>query len=39
MEEIMGEVDGDFQGSRVEVLTAGDVEKWNLGWTIADRNR
>jgi cobaltochelatase CobN len=37
MEEIMGEVDGEFQGSKVEVLTAGDVEKWKLGWRVGDR--
>ena len=37
MEEIMGDVDGEFQGSKVDVLTAENVEKWKLGWRIGDR--
>jgi cobaltochelatase CobN len=37
MEEIMGDVDGEFQGGKVDVLTAADVEKWDMGWRIGDR--
>lgn len=32
MEEIMGDVDGDFQGGKVEVLRRSDVDKWDLVW-------
>ena len=38
MEESMGEVDGEFQGNRVDLLTSGDVEKWNYQWRI-DKKR
>ena len=34
MEETMGEVTGEFQGSRVEMLTSRDVEKWNPKWRL-----
>lgn len=32
MEELMGETCGEFQGSRVDVLTARDVNQWNPKW-------
>jgi cobaltochelatase CobN len=32
MEDIMEEVNGEFQGSKVEVMTSKDVEKWNNKW-------
>lgn len=32
MEENMGDVREEFQGSKVEVLTANDVAQWNFGW-------
>ena len=32
MEEVMGETREEFQGSRVDVMTARDVEKWNPKW-------
>jgi cobaltochelatase CobN len=34
LEESMGQVEEEFQGADVEVLTAGDVEKWRPGWTF-----
>lgn len=34
MEERIGEVQGEFQGSKVEVLTARDVEKWQPRWRL-----
>jgi len=37
MEEIMGEVQEDFQGNKVEVLTVSDVEKWEVDWKIGER--
>lgn len=37
MEEVMGNVDGEYQGSKVEVLTAADVKKWDMGWRIGNR--
>ena len=37
MEEIMGDVDGEFQGSKVAVLAAGDVEKWTLRWKLGEQ--
>ena len=37
MEETMGDVAGEFQGSKVEVLTAREVEKWTHKWKIGDR--
>jgi outer membrane receptor for ferrienterochelin and colicin len=37
MEEIMGDVDGEFQGSKVEVLAAGDVEKWTMRWKLGEQ--
>jgi cobaltochelatase CobN len=30
----MGEVTTEFQGSKVEVLTTKDVDKWTPGWTL-----
>ncbi|WP_306547639.1 cobaltochelatase subunit CobN [Desulfobulbus sp.] len=36
MEEIIGEVGEEFQGSRVEVLTARDVAKWRPAWRLKD---
>ena len=38
MEESMGRVEGEFQGSQVEVLTADQVEKWQRGWRLEDRS-
>jgi cobaltochelatase CobN len=35
MEECVGEVREEFQGSRVEVMTAADVEKWQPAWRLA----
>lgn len=32
MEEVMGDVKEEFQGGKVEVLTAADVVKWDMGW-------
>ena len=32
MEEIMGEVQEDFQGNKVEIIKADDVDKWHLKW-------
>ena len=37
MEESMGRVEGEFQGSQVEVLTADQVEKWQKGWHMEPR--
>ncbi|MBZ4658093.1 MAG: Cobaltochelatase [Desulfacinum sp.] len=37
MEETMGEVQEEFQGGKVDVLTARDVEKWKMEWKIGDR--
>ena len=34
MEEIMGEVSEEFQGSRVDVMTTDAVEKWQPKWSI-----
>lgn len=34
MEEAMGDVEADFQGAKVDVMTAKDVEKWQHGWKI-----
>ncbi len=34
MEEIMGDTAGEFQGNKVEVLLAGEVEKWQMAWRI-----
>jgi cobaltochelatase CobN len=39
MEEILGDVDGQFQGGKVEVLTRTDVHKWNMEWRLADGRR
>lgn len=36
MEEIMGEVSEEFQGSKVEVLGADKVEKWQHEWRISN---
>jgi cobaltochelatase CobN len=32
----MGDVEGEFQGSKVEILTARDVEKWKPKWKARD---
>jgi cobaltochelatase CobN len=37
MEEVMGDVREDFQGGKVEMMTAKDVEKWDFKWKIGDR--
>ena len=37
MEESMGIVTEEFQGGKVEVLTAEDVEKWRFQWRLEDR--
>jgi cobaltochelatase CobN len=37
MEEVMGDVREEFQGSKVEMMTAKDVEKWDLGWKIGGK--
>ena len=34
LEESLGQVSEEFQGAKVDVLTAKDVEKWSPGWTI-----
>ena len=34
MEEVMGEVREEFQGGKIDVMTAKDVEKWNYKWKI-----
>lgn len=34
MEETMGDGTGDFQGGKVEVLTADQVDKWALKWRL-----
>ena len=34
MEETMGEVTDEFQGNKVEVLTAEDVEQWKPEWKL-----
>ncbi|ADW19232.1 Cobaltochelatase [Desulfobulbus propionicus DSM 2032] len=34
MEESIGEVREEFQGSKVEVMTAADVEKWRPVWRL-----
>jgi cobaltochelatase CobN len=36
MEERIGEVSEEFQGSKVEVLTARDVGKWRHAWRLKD---
>jgi cobaltochelatase CobN len=36
MEERIGEVSEEFQGSRVESLTVRDVEKWRHAWRLKD---
>ena len=33
-EKIIGEVDEEYQGTAVEILTASDVEKWKRKWEI-----
>ncbi len=35
MEECIGEVREEFQGSKVEVMTAADVEEWQPVWRLA----
>jgi len=35
MEERMGDVREEFQGSKVDVLGADDVDKWQLEWRIS----
>ena len=32
MEECIGEVDEEYQGNAVDILTATDVEKWKHKW-------
>nr|WP_320012536.1 cobaltochelatase subunit CobN [uncultured Desulfobulbus sp.] len=39
MEEQIGEVREEFQGSKVEVMTAADVEKWQPKWKIERTDR
>lgn len=39
MEERMGEVTEEFQGSQVEVLAADDVDKWQLDYRLTDEYR
>lgn len=39
MEEVMGDVTGEFQGSKVEVLRTNDVEKWRMEWRIGDAEK
>ena len=34
MEESMGVVEGEFQGSQVDVITADQVDKWRPGWRL-----
>ena len=34
MEEGMGEVSGEFQGGKVDILTADAVDKWQLKWRM-----
>ncbi|NLJ27806.1 MAG: cobaltochelatase subunit CobN [Deltaproteobacteria bacterium] len=34
MEEMMGDVEGEFQGGKVEMLTSRNVEKWEPKWTF-----
>lgn len=34
MEESIGEVREEFQGSKIEVMTAADVEKWQPAWRL-----
>ncbi|OPX33728.1 MAG: hypothetical protein B1H11_12045 [Desulfobacteraceae bacterium 4484_190.1] len=34
MEEAMGEVKEEFQGNKVEAMTATDVEKWEPEWQL-----
>ena len=34
LEETMGQVTEEFQGAKVEVMTAKDVDKWSPGWTL-----
>jgi cobaltochelatase CobN len=37
LEEAMGQVDSEFQGARVEVLTARQVDKWQPKWSLKSR--
>jgi len=34
LEERIGDVDEEFQGSRIDVLTEKDVERWKSRWTM-----
>jgi cobaltochelatase CobN len=34
MEDIMEDVRGEFQGGKVDIMTAKDVEKWNYKWKL-----
>ena len=36
MEECMGDVQEEFQGGKVEVFTAADVEKWQPSWRLKE---
>lgn len=38
MEEQIGEVNAEFQGSRVDVLTSKDVSKWRHTWQLERRD-
>jgi len=35
MEELMGEVKEEFQGGKVDVLTADQVDKWQMEWRLS----
>jgi cobaltochelatase CobN len=37
MEEIMGEVQEEFQGSKIDVMTASRVEKWQPKWRMKEK--
>ncbi len=39
MEETIGEVDEEYQGNAVDILTASDVEKWKRKWKIEDQGK
>ena len=39
MEEQMGEVEGDFQGGKVEIIGVDKVDKWQLNWRLPNKSR
>jgi cobaltochelatase CobN len=39
MEEIMGEVQVEFQGSKIDVMTAAQVEKWQPKWRLKEQTK